>query len=213
MAENVRWITAAEAEATFAPIGSGGIGGSIANKQVAFGNGTEIAGNSQFSFEKSGNFYSIYLSGFELDWDDDAGQAIFSGGQIIIRGSSVVLGNGQHSPAASGDIRLQNNFALKARNHTDGGDVVVLRVDTSDSVILGSDSDHVAVAPGGISIGTTGDINLEASGGAVNITTALALLPSDDPPASPTEGMIYADTDHHLYYYNGTTWKQLDNTL
>lgn len=31
-----------------------------------------------------------------------------------------------------------------------------------------------------------------------------------DPPGSPTEGMIYADTDHHLYYYNGTTWVQLD---
>lgn len=34
-----------------------------------------------------------------------------------------------------------------------------------------------------------------------------------DPPGSPAEGMIYADTDHHLYYYNGTDWKQLDNTL
>ncbi len=25
------------------------------------------------------------------------------------------------------------------------------------------------------------------------------------------EGCIYADTDHHLYYYNGTGWIQLDN--
>jgi hypothetical protein len=30
-------------------------------------------------------------------------------------------------------------------------------------------------------------------------------------PASPTEGDIYANTDHHLYYYNGSAWKQLDN--
>jgi len=31
-------------------------------------------------------------------------------------------------------------------------------------------------------------------------------------PSSPTEGMIYANSsDHHLYFYNGTTWKQLDN--
>ncbi len=33
----------------------------------------------------------------------------------------------------------------------------------------------------------------------------------DDPPSPPEEGMMYADTDHHLYYYNGSAWKQLDN--
>lgn len=37
------------------------------------------------------------------------------------------------------------------------------------------------------------------------------LNPEPNPPGSPFEGMIYAKTDHHLYYYNGTTWKQLDN--
>jgi hypothetical protein len=38
----------------------------------------------------------------------------------------------------------------------------------------------------------------------------LKLTPQDDPPVSASEGMIYADTDHHLYYYNGTAWVQLD---
>ncbi len=37
------------------------------------------------------------------------------------------------------------------------------------------------------------------------------LNPEPNPPGSPFEGMIYADTDHHLYYFNGTDWKQLDN--
>jgi hypothetical protein len=46
---------------------------------------------------------------------------------------------------------------------------------------------------------------------AVDINGLLCLTPIATPPASATEGMIYADTDHHLYYYNGTTWKQLDN--
>ncbi len=41
--------------------------------------------------------------------------------------------------------------------------------------------------------------------------SAIRLYPSPDPPSTPFEGMIYSDTDHHLYYYNGTTWKQLDN--
>lgn len=40
----------------------------------------------------------------------------------------------------------------------------------------------------------------------VNITDVIKLTPTASPPAGATEGMIYADTDHHLYYYNGSTW-------
>lgn len=45
----------------------------------------------------------------------------------------------------------------------------------------------------------------------VNITDVIKLTPTASPPAGATEGMIYADTDHHLYYYNGTGWIQIDN--
>ena len=34
----------------------------------------------------------------------------------------------------------------------------------------------------------------------------LHLVPQAEPSGSPTEGDIYADTDHHLYYYNSTDW-------
>jgi len=47
--------------------------------------------------------------------------------------------------------------------------------------------------------------------GSCSITTFLKLTPTADPPASAAEGMIYADTDHHIYYYNGSRWVQLDN--
>lgn len=43
------------------------------------------------------------------------------------------------------------------------------------------------------------------------LNAVLKLTPMASPPGSPEEGMIYADTDHHLYYYNGSTWVQLDN--
>ena len=45
----------------------------------------------------------------------------------------------------------------------------------------------------------------------VNITDVIHLTPTANPPAGAREGMIYADTDHHLYYYNGTSWIRLDN--
>ncbi len=47
--------------------------------------------------------------------------------------------------------------------------------------------------------------------GQVTFDDFLLLTPASDPPSPAAEGMVYADTDHHLYYYNGTTWKQLDN--
>lgn len=45
----------------------------------------------------------------------------------------------------------------------------------------------------------------------LTINNILKLTPINEPPTPASEGMIYADTDHHLYYYNGSTWKQLDN--
>lgn len=45
----------------------------------------------------------------------------------------------------------------------------------------------------------------------VTLNAVLKLKPLAEPPDSPEEGMIYADTDHHLYYYNGSGWVQLDN--
>lgn len=45
----------------------------------------------------------------------------------------------------------------------------------------------------------------------VKIDTFLKLNPGSA-PGSPVEGDVYANsTDHHLYFYNGTGWVQLDN--
>lgn len=63
--------------------------------------------------------------------------------------------------------------------------------------------------------GSTGTGDIVLSTGAtlttVNITDVIKLTPTASPPAGATEGMIYMDTDHHLYVHNGTTWVQLDN--
>ena len=47
--------------------------------------------------------------------------------------------------------------------------------------------------------------------GSINMGSVLKMTPLADPPTSPSLGWIYVDTDTHIYMYNGTTWKQLDN--
>lgn len=50
-----------------------------------------------------------------------------------------------------------------------------------------------------------------SSAGVTTIYDVLQLNPIASPPGTASEGMIYMDTDHHLYVHNGTTWVQLDN--
>lgn len=60
-----------------------------------------------------------------------------------------------------------------------------------------------------ISVDEDGNLSLNICG-CCSVFDFITLTPQDDPPDDPAEGMIYADTDHHLYYYNGTEWIQLD---
>ena len=49
------------------------------------------------------------------------------------------------------------------------------------------------------------------TGHTVTINNVLKLVPATT-PSNPTEGTIFScSTDHHLYFYNGSVWKQLDN--
>jgi len=44
------------------------------------------------------------------------------------------------------------------------------------------------------------------------IKSSLRIVPQNAAPTSPSEGDIYPNSvDHHLYYYNGSGWVQLDN--
>ena len=47
--------------------------------------------------------------------------------------------------------------------------------------------------------------------GGLTVDSFLKLTPQADPPASASTGMIYVDTDGHVYCYLGGVWKQLDN--
>ena len=66
----------------------------------------------------------------------------------------------------------------------------------------------------GTEAGTTGGAlkGVRIIGESLEVASGLMKLTPRTAPSNPTEGMIYSDSgDHHLYFYNGTTWKQLDN--
>lgn len=56
-----------------------------------------------------------------------------------------------------------------------------------------------------------GDKFQVASTGSITITGFAKLIPQADPPGTPAAGMIYSDTDGHIYHYDGSNWDQLDN--
>lgn len=85
---------------------------------------------------------------------------------------------------------------------------------------MASQSNGGQVCPGNWQVFGDADINGDLNvDGAVTVTGALSaaavtaaslkLTPTADPPSGAAEGMLYADTDHKLYYYNGTSWKEV----
>ena len=77
------------------------------------------------------------------------------------------------------------------------GGVETMRLTENNNMLVGTKVDD-------------GVHKLQVSGSAY-ISDTLKLEPIAE-PSNPTEGMIYqSSADHHLYVYNGTAWKQLDN--
>lgn len=80
-----------------------------------------------------------------------------------------------------------------------GGDYSIYCYGWTDAVTGGDD---VRMGPLGWKVGPDGKMT---------IGTLLHLTPGAA-PGTPSEGDVYANSgDHHLYFYNGTAWKQLDN--
>lgn len=80
---------------------------------------------------------------------------------------------------------------------------------------MASQTNGGITVPGNIRIFGDGQVNgdLVVSGsvtqGSGSAGTSIALTPTVNPPSPAAEGMLYADTDHKLYYYNGTAWKEV----
>ncbi len=193
-----------------------GLSGSVTDQQVAFGNGTTIAGSDDFK------------------WDYDDSSLVFS------RNGTPAGDN------AGIDIRVPKNFVIGARNNADDDNFSILekRVTSGhDNLILGTQGhgqielngvgNQLSIIPdGGLANGTViitaqtialttdkdngyntqinGDLEIGAKGW-------LLLIPQHRTDITgrgfgPFEGVIYEDIDdHHFWGYNGTAFVQLDN--
>jgi len=131
---------------------------------------------------------------------------------LSLTASDVGLGNVTNeskatmftSPTFTGTVTMPTPFTLGATSVTVSGAELNL-LDGVTSIETYSTENYGATGTGDIVLSTGPTLTT------VNITDVIKLTPTASPPSGATEGMIYADTDHHLYYYNGTGWIQLDN--
>jgi len=132
----------------------------------------------------------------------------------ILNGALASTAEINHLVGVSSAIQTQLNARAPLASPTFTG-TVVLPATTSIGTVSNTEILALDGVTGNLNYSTenygatgTGDIVLStgATLTTVNITDVIKLTPTASPPAGATEGMIYADTDHHLYYYNGTSW-------
>ena len=99
------------------------------------------------------------------------------------------------SPTFTGTVVLPATTSIGTVSNTE-----ILALDGVTGSLNYSSENYGATGTGDIVLNTGPTLTT------VNITDVIKLTPTASPPAGATEGMIYADTDHHLYYYNGTSW-------
>ena len=132
----------------------------------------------------------------------------------ILNGALASTAEINHLVGVTSPVQTQLNARAPLASPTFTG-TVVLPATTSIGTVSNTEILALDGVTGNLNYSTenygatgTGDIVLSTGPTltTVNITDVIKLTPTASPPAGATEGMIYADTDHHLYYYNGTSW-------
>jgi len=125
--------------------------------------------------------------------------------------------------AAQEQIHVIENTTFHNNNAADGLTIKInssvanrrtIKLFLRNSVIADTNAIEIADEAGTIiSEGSVVDGTITGSGfvNTIDINGIMSLPVQASPPSPAVEGQIYADTDHHIYYYNGTDWKQLDN--
>lgn len=128
------------------------------------------------------------------------------------RNSGTLTLSGGHgltvTTAGITNVTLPTSGTLVANPMTTAGDLIVGGTAGAPTRLAAGITGVAGYSAENYGATGTGDIVLSTGPTltTVNITDVIKLTPTADPPSGATEGMIYADTDHHLYYYNGSTW-------
>jgi len=167
-------------------------------------------------------FNSLYLSGGAINFNNGGGTIAYSPGDddFYIGGAGIQLLTGDLgrslAPVNKGwftDLDIVNlptvgGLTLMSNPMTTAGDLIVGGTAGAPTRLAAGITDVENYSTENYGTTGTGDIVLSIGPTltTVSITDVIRLTPTASPPAGATEGMIYADTDHHLYYYNGSTW-------
>ena len=125
---------------------------------------------------------SVAMGGGQAGGDN----SVAMGGSVAGGNYSVAMGNGAAS--GIGSVGMAGGNACGCYSVAMAGGCAII---------------DCSISMGNLFCGNT-------TGNTVTINNILKLAPTTT-PANPTLGTIFTCTDNHLYFYNGSAWKQLDN--
>ncbi len=144
--------------------------------------------------------------GFEAGYGNTTGSNNIAIGSLSGRDSlgdnNVFLGTAAGDDYTLGDSNISIGSGYGYATDRTGG----------NNIVIGNEINALAAAGDSYKLNIGGIIKGEIDNGVVSIHDILHIAPRAAAPTSPAEGDIYSNsTDNHLYFYNGTAWKQMDN--
>lgn len=133
----------------------------------------------------------------------------------LLTGSSLAIGA---NAASAGVIRVPNDTAIQARNAANGADVLLIKLDSSNTVIVGGiwnfASTGALTSAGNYRFAHgTSALATNATEGFFHLNTC-AGAPSGTPASIPSGQvpMVFDTTNSRLYIYHGAAWHYIAQT-
>ena len=163
-----------------------------------------VGGNNQISLDADSSRISFLNTHFDCDIVDNAANTY-----ILNTKGSIFKSNGTTNEERALNISNSGIYAgswgyltAKLTNASATGHLMQLvNEGTGRGVFIDQNGNGVGIELQSAAT-TAPALNINVPSGATHIH----MVPVAASPGSPVEGDLYADTDHHLYYYNGTTW-------